>query len=62
MTKLERQVVQQHIEGIFQNWHVCALNKRDAKAMGLKEGRLCDDCRASVKAAMGSIKRACGDE
>ncbi len=50
MTKKQRERVTREIESVYQEWHLCALNAREAKAMGLKEGRLCDGCRDGVKA------------
>lgn len=56
MTARELAIVRAHIEAIFGDWHVCRLSKKDAKAMKLKPGTVCDYCRDGINAQMKSIR------
>lgn len=58
MNKRERAIVKRQLEGVYQEWHVCALATKDAEQMGLAPGRLCDNCRSMVAARMKQIESA----
>lgn len=55
MTTAELKLVREELTFVHGIWHQCGLGKADAKAMKLKPGRLCDDCLASVEAAIARI-------
>jgi hypothetical protein len=55
MNATESKVVEETIRAIYSMNHACRLSIKDAKAMKLKPGRLCDICEDLVKAHMQDI-------
>jgi hypothetical protein len=55
MNAAESMVVEETIRAVYSMNHACRLSIKDAKAMKLKPGRLCDTCEELVKAHMQDI-------
>ena len=50
-----RDILLKHVRAIYQDWHHCGLSAKDAKAMKLEVGRLCDVCEDYAKIKVDDI-------
>lgn len=55
MTAQELALVEEMVASIYQEWHLCALRKRDGR---LPAGTMCDGCLSMIESRMAGLRAA----